>query len=56
MFDLVAALRVQLREAGIEDRNVHAMGVDTRASTEDFFSDRAARPCGRFMAVTVLTR
>jgi len=55
-FDLVAALRVQLRDAGIEDRNVHAMGVDTRASTEDFFSDRAARPCGRFMAVTVLTR
>jgi len=55
-FDLVAALRVQLRDAGIEDRNVHAMGVDTRASTEDFFSDGAARPCGRFMAVTVLTR
>jgi YfiH family protein len=54
-FDLVAALRVQLRDAGIEDRNVHAVGVDTRASTEDFFSDRAARPCGRFMAVTVLT-
>jgi purine-nucleoside/S-methyl-5'-thioadenosine phosphorylase / adenosine deaminase len=55
-FDLAAALLVQLRDAGIEDRNVHAMGVDTRASTEDFFSDRAARPCGRFMAVTVLTR
>ena len=55
-FDLVAALHVQLRNAGIEDRNVHAMGVDTRASTEDFFSDRAARPCGRFMAVIVLTR
>src|SRR5215472_3636754 len=55
-FDLVAALRVQLRDAGIEDRNVHVMGVDTRVSTEDFFSDRAARPCGRFMAVTVLTR
>jgi YfiH family protein len=55
-FDLVAALRVQLRDAGVEDRNVHAMGVDTRASTGDFFSDRAARPCGRFMAVTVLTR
>jgi polyphenol oxidase len=55
-FDLVAALRMQLRDAGIEDRNVHTMGVDTRASTEDFFSDRAARPCGRFMAVIVLTR
>ena len=55
-FDLVAALRVQLRDAGIEDRNVHTMGVDTCASTEEFFSDRAARPCGRFMAVIVLSR
>ena len=55
-FDLVAALRVQLRDAGLQDRNVHAMGVDTRTATEDFFSDRAARPCGRFMAVTVLRR
>jgi purine-nucleoside/S-methyl-5'-thioadenosine phosphorylase / adenosine deaminase len=55
-FDLVAALRMQLRDAGIEDRNVHTMGVDTRATTEDFFSDRAARPCGRFMAVIVLAR
>jgi polyphenol oxidase len=54
-FDLLAALRLQLREAGVDDGNVHAMGVDTRTSTSDFFSDRAARPCGRFMAVTMLT-
>jgi hypothetical protein len=30
------------------------MGIDTRTSTGDFFSDRAARPCGRFMAVAML--
>jgi polyphenol oxidase len=54
-FDVVAALRIQLREAGVDDENVHEMGVDTRTSTADFFSDRAARPCGRFMAVAVLT-
>jgi YfiH family protein len=54
-FDLVAALRIQLRDAGVNDTNVHPMGVDTRASTADFFSDRAARPCGRFMAVAMLT-
>lgn len=55
-FDLVAALRIQLREAGVDDGNVHPMGVDTLAETADFFSDRAARPCGRFMAVAMLTR
>lgn len=54
-FDLVAALRIQLRHAGVDDGNVHAMGVDTRTSTADFFSDRAVRPCGRFMAVALLT-
>lgn len=54
-FDVVAALRIQLREAGIDEANVHDMGVDTRTSTADFFSDRAARPCGRFMAVALLT-
>lgn len=54
-FDLVAALRIQLREAGVGDGNVHSMGVDTLTSTADFFSDRAARPCGRFMAVALLT-
>jgi polyphenol oxidase len=55
-FDMVAALRRQLRDAGVDDRNVHAMGIDTRTSTDDFFSDRAARPCGRFMAVAMLPR
>jgi YfiH family protein len=53
-FDMVTALRIQLRDAGVPDRNVHPMEIDTRTSTEDFFSDRAARPCGRFMAVAML--
>ncbi len=52
--DVVGALRIQLRESGIKDENVHAMGVNTRTSTGEFFSDRAVRPCGRFMAVAVL--
>lgn len=54
-FDLVAGVRLRLRAAGVADRNVYPMGVDTRTATEDFFSDRAARPCGRFMAVAMLT-
>ena len=53
-FDLVTALRIQLRDAGVDEKNVHPMGVDTRTSTRDFFSDRAVRPCGRFMAVAML--
>jgi YfiH family protein len=53
-FDLVAAIRAQLGAAGVKEGNVHDMAIDTRASTDDFFSDRAARPCGRFAAVAVL--
>jgi YfiH family protein len=51
-FDMVEALRTQLRDAGVKD--VHSMEIDTRTSTDEFFSDRAARPCGRFMAVAML--
>jgi YfiH family protein len=53
-FDLVAAIRAQLRAAGVPAANVHDMAIDTRTSTDDFFSDRAARPCGRFAALAVL--
>lgn len=53
-FDLAAAIRAQLSAAGVPERNVHDMAIDTRAATDDFFSDRAARPCGRFAAVAVL--
>ena len=53
-FDLAAAIRSQLRAAGVPGENVHDMAIDTRTATDDFFSDRAARPCGRFAAVAVL--
>ncbi len=53
-FDLARALRLQLRSAGVGDAHVHDMAVDTRNATDTFFSDRAARPCGRFMAAAVL--
>lgn len=53
-FDLAGALRIQLRAAGIADANVHDMAVDTRTATGTFFSDRAARPCGRFAALAML--
>jgi polyphenol oxidase len=53
-FDLTAAIRGQLHAAGIPEANVHDLAIDTRTSTVDFFSDRAARPCGRFAAVAVL--
>jgi polyphenol oxidase len=53
-FDLPGAIRRQLRASGVKAANVHDMAVDTLTSTADFFSDRAARPCGRFAAVAML--
>lgn len=50
--DLGGAVRQQFAELGVG--RVHQMAVDTRTHTEDFFSDRAARPCGRFMALIAL--
>lgn len=55
-FDLLSALLLQARAAGVPDEHVHPMGIDTKRSTGDFFSDRAARPCGRFAAVAVLAQ
>lgn len=54
MFDLTGAIRRQLREAGVPSANVHELATDTRTSTDDFFSYRAARPCGRFAAIARL--
>jgi YfiH family protein len=53
-FDLVGAILDQLRTAGVPDPNVHDLAVDTGRNTDDFFSDRATRPCGRFAAVAML--
>ena len=54
LFDLPGAIRQQLHLAGIPSANVHDMAIDTRQSTDTFFSDRAVRPCGRFAAVARL--
>jgi polyphenol oxidase len=53
-FDLVGAIRRRLADAGVPDDHVEVAGVDTFASTADVFSDRAERPCGRFMLVAAL--
>lgn len=50
--DVGGAVEHQLADLGV--RTVHRMPVDTRTSTDVFFSDRAERPCGRFMAVVAL--
>ena len=54
LFDLTGAIRRQLQAAGVPDAHVHDLAIDTRRSTEQFFSDRAARPCGRFAAIARL--
>jgi YfiH family protein len=53
LFDLPAANRHALREAGVPDAQIHASAVPT--GTGDFFSDRAARPCGRLALVAQLS-
>jgi YfiH family protein len=54
LFDLWAANRFLLREAGVPDRNIHVAGVPTGPEPGLFFSDRTARPCGRFAALARL--
>jgi polyphenol oxidase len=52
-FDLWAANRRLLTEAGVPDANIAVAGVGTGPGTP-FFSHRAARPCGRFAALARL--
>jgi hypothetical protein len=54
LFDLWAANRFLLRAAGVPDRNIHVAGVPTGPEPGLFFSDRTARPCGRFAALARL--
>ena len=54
LFDLAGAVRRQLQAAGVPAANICELAVDTRTSTGEFFSDRAARPCGRFAAIVRL--
>jgi YfiH family protein len=51
LFDLWAANRLILAEAGVAPEHVHLAGVPTG---DEFFSDRTARPCGRFAALARL--
>ncbi|HEY2519890.1 MAG TPA: polyphenol oxidase family protein, partial [Streptosporangiaceae bacterium] len=52
-FDLWAANRLVLRDAGVQDTNIHVTGVPTG---DRFFSHRAQQPCGRFAAIARLDR
>jgi hypothetical protein len=50
--DLIAANRQQLEGAGVPASQIFDSGTTT--ASEDFFSDRAHRPCGRFALVARL--
>ena len=52
LVDLVAANRQQLHLAGVPPAQIIEGGTST--SNDDFFSDRAARPCGRFALMAQL--
>jgi polyphenol oxidase len=52
-FDLWAANRRLLVEAGVRPANIEVSAVGTGPGTP-YFSDRAARPCGRFAALARL--
>jgi YfiH family protein len=55
LFDLWAANQILLREAGIAGDRVHLAAHPTGSDGDGlFFSDREARPCGRFAAVARL--
>jgi hypothetical protein len=51
--DLMAANRQQLLLAGVSSGHILDCGVTT--ADDDYFSDRAARPCGRFALLARLT-
>jgi YfiH family protein len=52
--DLWAANVLQLVAYGIPRARIEVVGIDTRTNTAAFFSDRAARPCGRFVGFAQL--
>jgi YfiH family protein len=54
LFDLWAANRLVLREAGVPEANMHVAAIPTGSDPGLFFSDREARPCGRFAAIARL--
>ena len=54
LLDLSAANRHALLDVGVPATQIHASAVPT--GTGDFFSDRAARPCGRLALVARLSQ
>jgi YfiH family protein len=54
LLDLSAANRHALLDVGVPDAQIHASAVPT--GTGAFFSDRAARPCGRLALVARLSQ
>jgi YfiH family protein len=51
--DLMAANRQQLQLAGVTPEHIFDCGITT--ADDDYFSDRATRPCGRFALFARLT-
>jgi polyphenol oxidase len=49
LLDLHSANRHALRQAGVPGARIHAAGIPTGPAPGHFFSDRAARPCGRLV-------
>lgn len=55
LFDLWAANRIVLREAGLADEHISVAAIPTGSAGPNlFFSDREVRPCGRFAAIARL--
>jgi YfiH family protein len=54
LFDLWTANRIVLGEAGLPAASMHVAQIPTGSDPGLFFSDREARPCGRFAAMARL--
>lgn len=53
-FDLGGAVLRRLHEAGVAPHRIERAAATTDSAPGDLFSDRAARPCGRFALVAAL--
>lgn len=53
-FDLQGAVLRRLHDAGVRPERTEVMSVTTDGSPEELYSDRAARPCGRFALIAGL--
>jgi copper oxidase (laccase) domain-containing protein len=53
-FDLPGAVHRRLVAAGVPVPAIAMAGIDTRTTTDTWFSDRAERPCGRFALVAAI--